>query len=61
MKCPTCRKGVLKTGKIKECMFGVFLGEFPALRCGSCGETFTDEKTMVRIEAAAKRKGIWGL
>src|SRR3989338_7026804 len=61
MKCPTCEKGTLKTGKVKESMFGVFLGEFPAQICSSCGETFTDEETTRRIEMVAKRKGIWGL
>lgn len=61
MKCPACGKGALKAGKIKESMFGIFLGEFPARICGSCGETFTDEATTRRIESAAKQKGIWGL
>lgn len=61
MKCPTCEKGKLKKGRIKETMFGVNLGEYPAEICGHCRDTFTDEDTMKRIEQAAKRKGIWGL
>ena len=61
MKCPICEKGSLKTGKVKEEMFGVYLGEFPALICGKCGESFTDENTTKLIEEAAKSKGIWGL
>lgn len=61
MKCPICEKGYLKKGNIKETMFGVYLGEFPAEICSKCGESFTDEKTTRKIEAAAKKKGIWGL
>ena len=61
MKCPICGKGVLKKGKVKEVMFGVYLGEFPAEICTKCGESFTDEKTTKKIEEAAKTKGIWGL
>lgn len=61
MKCPMCGKGTLKKGKIKETMFGVYLGEFPAEICSSCNESFTDEKTTREIEEAAKKKGIWGL
>ena len=61
MKCPMCEKGELKKGKIREDMFGVFLGEFPADICTKCGESFTDEEATKKIEEAAKRKGIWGL
>ncbi|MFH1506485.1 MAG: AbrB/MazE/SpoVT family DNA-binding domain-containing protein [archaeon] len=61
MKCPICEKGTLKKGKIKEYMFGVYLGEFPAEICSKCKESFTDSLTTKKIEAAAKKKGIWGL
>ena len=61
MKCPVCDKGNLKKGKIKETMFGVYLGEFPAEICTKCNESFTDEKTTRMIEEAAKKKGIWGM
>ena len=61
MRCPICERGILKKGKIKETMFGVYLGEFPAEICDKCGESFTDEKTTRAIEEAAKKKGIWGL
>ena len=57
MKCPICSKGNLKQGKIKEFMFGVYLGEFPAEVCNYCKESFTDEKTTKAIEMAAKEKG----
>ena len=60
-KCPICGKGTLKKRKIKESMFGIYLGEFPAEVCSHCGESFTDVKTTKRIEDAAKKKGIWGL
>lgn len=61
MKCPICEKGILKKEKIKEEMFGVFLGEFPADVCDNCRESFTDSETTKKIEEIAKKKGIWGL
>jgi len=61
MKCPVCDKGILKKGKIKETMFGIYLGEFPAEICNKCNESFTDEKTTRAIEDVARKKGIWGL
>lgn len=61
MKCPVCEKGELKKGKIKETMFGVYLGDFPADICSACGESFTDKETTEHIELAAKKKGVWGL
>lgn len=60
-KCPICEKGELKKETIKETMFGVYLGEFPAEVCSVCGESFTDEETTRKIEELAKKKGIWGL
>lgn len=61
MKCPICGKGVLKSKKIKEYMFGNYLGDFPAEVCSSCGESFTNADTTRKIEEIAKKKGIWGL
>lgn len=60
-KCPLCEKGELKKGKIKETMFGVFLGEFQVEICSSCNESFTDEETTRQIQELAKKKGLWGL
>ena len=51
----------MKKEKIKETMFGFYLGEFPAEICTKCNESFTDEKTTRAIEEEAKKKGIWGL
>ncbi|MDA2933572.1 AbrB/MazE/SpoVT family DNA-binding domain-containing protein [Acidobacteria bacterium AH-259-D05] len=61
MKCPVCSKGIVRKGKVREEMYGVYLGTFPAQICGRCGESFTDSETTRKIEAVAKRKGIWGL
>ena len=61
MKCPICQEGILKKGKIKEYMFGIYLGEFPADICSKCKESFTDSDTTKKIEEIAKQKGIWGL
>lgn len=60
-KCPICEEGKLKKGKIRETMFGIFLGEFPAEICSKCGESFTDSETTSKIEEIAKEKKIWGL
>ena len=61
MKCPMCGKGNLRKGTKKEMMFGVELGVFPAEICMSCGESFTDTATTKKIEAVARKKGVWGL
>lgn len=60
-KCPICEKGTLEKKKIKEYMFGEFLGEFPAEVCIKCGESFTDTATTAKIEERAKEKNLWGL
>ena len=59
MKCPICEKGILKKTKVKEHLFGVYLGEFPAEVCNSCGESFTTPEITQKIEKSAKEKGIW--
>ena len=61
MRCPICEKGILKKGIMKEYMFGIYLGEFPAEVCSTCGESFTDSETTKKIEEMARKKGIWGL
>ena len=61
MKCPLCEQGILKPGKVKEEMFGTYLGDFPAEICTKCGESFTNEATTKEIENIAKKKGLWGL
>lgn len=60
-KCPLCEKGELKKEKIKEYIFGVYLGEFMAEVCSNCGESFTDSITTDKIEKVAKKKGLFGL
>src|SRR2546428_13816715 len=59
--CPTCGKGRLHRGKVREQMFGVDLGEYPAEICDLCGEAFVDSEAMKKIEARAKAIGLWGL
>jgi len=61
VKCPMCEKGNLVAGKMKQTMFGVYLGEFEAEACTNCGEMFTDSEATQQIEDAAKAKGLWGL
>ncbi len=60
-ECPVCGKGKLRRGKIREQMFGVDLGEYPAEICDACGESFVDQNAMKKIEARAKKLGLWGL
>lgn len=60
-KCPACSKGALRRGKVREEMFGVDLGEYPAEICDACGESFVDQDAMKEIEARAKKAGLWGL
>ena len=59
--CPSCGKAKLHRGKVREEMFGIDLGEYPAEICDSCGESFVDQDAMKEIEARAKKMGLWGL
>lgn len=59
--CPVCGKGRLRRDKVREEMFGIDLGQYPAEICDSCGESFVDQDAMKKIEARAKEMGIWGL
>ena len=59
--CPLCEQGNLAKRKMKQSLFGVYLGEFDAEICDHCGEIFNDEETTQKIEDLAKQKGIWGL
>ena len=59
--CPMCEKGKLVPGKMKQYLFGIYLGEFDAEACDHCKEIFNDEETTQKIEDIAKAKGLWGL
>lgn len=61
VECPVCGKGKLRRGKVREEMFGIDLGEYPAEICDSCGESFVNQDAMRKIEARAKEMGLWGL
>src|SRR3989344_6942544 len=61
IRCPICEKGKLIKVIKKHVLFGVDLGVYPGEKCTSCGEVFTDSSAMEKIEAIAKKKGIWGL
>ena len=60
MECPNCN-GKLKKTMIQETMHGENLGEYQAMQCETCKETYTDEETTKKIEEKAKEKGVWGL
>jgi YgiT-type zinc finger domain-containing protein len=59
--CYECGKKTMKRKSVEYLFHGVLLGTFPAEVCSSCGEQFFGEAASVRIEAAAKAKGVWGL
>ena len=59
--CPVCNKRKLVNKRVREEMFGVPLGTFPAEVCEACGESFLDSSTMAKIEARTKELGLWGL
>ncbi len=61
MRCPVCEKDELHRKKVEYVQFGISLGKFDALVCSKCGETIFEGKTSERIEALAKKKGLWGL
>ena len=61
VKCPSCEKGTLRRGKVKESMFGIDLGTYDGEICSKCNETFLDSKAMQKIEKKAKEKGVWGI
>lgn len=60
-KCPVCRKGELRRGKVREEMFGIDLGTYPAEVCDACGESFVDLEAMEKMETRARKLGLWGL
>lgn len=56
-----CEKGQLVNTHEKHIHFGVDLGTYPGQKCTFCGELFTAGSVMQKIEASAKKKGVWGL
>ena len=60
-RCPVCGKGKLRTGTIREEMFGVDLGTYDGELCDACGESFLGSGAMKAIEARARALGLWGL
>lgn len=58
--CEECG-GKLGLQKTEFKLYGEVVGIFPAEVCMKCGEEVFDEKTSTLIDAAAKRKGLWGL
>ena len=59
-KCDECG-GKLVERQVDFCMFGVSLGKFPAEVCAKCGEEVFTEEPSVKIDEAAKEKGLYGL
>ncbi len=62
MKTITCECGG-KTAieKSPYAVYGIKVGDFPAMVCGKCGRKYFDEKTAVEIELREQALGVWGL
>lgn len=58
--CPTCGKGRLRRRQYREVVSGIDLGTYPALVCNARGDSYLGSEAMARIEARAKRVGLWG-
>jgi hypothetical protein len=41
-------------------LHGMHLGSFEFDMCGACGRVYHPESTSMKIEAAAKDRGLWG-
>lgn len=61
VRCPVCGKGVLRSERVREEMFGVDLGTYEGEVCDKCGESFLSSESMERVEVRAKELGLWGL
>jgi len=61
MECPICEKGKMLREKTKYMYDDLNLGEYDALVCNKCGETFFTEGSSLEIEKKAKKLGIWGI
>lgn len=61
MKCYICEKGILKNKKVDFKLYGISLGKFDSEVCNACRETFFSEATSDKIDAIAKKEGLWGL
>ncbi len=46
---------------VKYTLYGIHIGEFPALVCDSCKESLFSEETSKAITRIVKEKGLWGL
>jgi YgiT-type zinc finger domain-containing protein len=58
--CPACRTGSLHRKSVRQVMFGVDLGSYPAEVCSECGEAFLTGESVHQVEARAKELGLWG-
>lgn len=59
--CPVCGRLALRREPRKSELYGFDLGTCTAEVCGNCGEIFWREEDVRKMEAKAKKLGIWGL
>ncbi len=59
VSCDKCGKQILRK-KQDYILLGQNLGKFDALVC-ACGEVMFEGTEFEKIEAAAKKKGVWGV
>lgn len=58
--CDECGKRKFTKKKIDYILVGTNLGKFDALVCSNCKETIFEGKESSKIEAKAKKIGVWG-
>ncbi len=46
---------------VEYSLYGVGIGQFPAMVCPHCQEPFFSEETSKKISLIAKERGLWGL
>ncbi|MCK4589587.1 MAG: hypothetical protein KAT77_04030 [Nanoarchaeota archaeon] len=61
MKCWECKTGKYSYKNVDFSVHGISLGKFKAKVCNKCKDTVFDEKVSDKIDALAKKKGLWGL
>ena len=51
----------MKRKEVPYYLYGTKIGDFPAIVCEKCNQTYFDEETSKKITEIGKEKGLWGL
>ena len=55
-----CEKGMMRRLEVPVERLGVFVGIYPALVCGKCGEEIMDSPEVGKVEQKIRELGLWG-